>query len=149
MSPSFPFPPITKPCGEKLHREGGGESVEHRLLAVEIIDEGKLHFSSEVSLTPWTRVEGIICNITTSSRFSPTAHLSLRSCRTEGKTRRGKGKVPGAKLPAPGGQVPFQTFLFSSHSVLLIQSHVMKKGPESHHFTMRKREQEKSVSKAD
>lgn len=37
---------------EKTHRGEGGEAVEHRLLAVEIIDEGKLHFSSEVSLTP-------------------------------------------------------------------------------------------------
>lgn len=36
---------------DKTHR-GGGEAVEHRLLAVEIIDEGKLRFSSEVSLTP-------------------------------------------------------------------------------------------------
>lgn len=53
MSPSFPFPPITEACGKKTHRGGGGgEAVEHRLLAVEIIDEGKLRFSSEVSLTP-------------------------------------------------------------------------------------------------
>lgn len=47
--PHPPFTPITIPCG-KSHRKR--EALEQRLLVVEIIDSGKLRFSSEVSLTP-------------------------------------------------------------------------------------------------
>lgn len=46
-----PFPSNTRPCG-KAQKKKGEEAVEHGLLGVEIIDGGKLRFSSEVSLTP-------------------------------------------------------------------------------------------------
>lgn len=78
-------------------------------------------------INPRTHVEGIICNITTSSRFllalsGITIHLSLYS--TQEREKKKKKSYTKSNLPDLTGRCHF----FYPHSFLLIPSHVIKQG---------------------
>lgn len=101
-------------------------------------------------INPRTRVEGIICNTATSSRFllalsRVTVHLSLYSKQEREKNK--ENAAPRAMFQTEQAAA-ISDFLFYPHYVQLIPSHVMRQDLTSPYkiFT---REQEKSASKEE